>query len=87
MFGLVADPAKRDQVYLVGGRGNTGGLSSKNLAKGKKVKNNTAKAPRGHTLLEGVVYGDIWQLDLTAGEEPGINVEEARSQQYCCDLT
>ena len=58
-------------------------LTELNLAKGKKVKNSTAKAPRGHTLLEGIVYGDIWQLDLTAGEEPGINVEEARSQQYC----
>ena len=83
MFGLVADPSRREKVYLVGGRGNTCGLSSENKAKGKKTKKSNEKLPKGVFLTEGIIYGDIWQLDLTAGEAPGVNIQEAKDEMFC----
>ena len=80
MFGLVADPTRREKVYLVGGRGNTCGLSSENKAKGKKSNENL---PKGVFLTEGIIYGDIWQLDLIKGEAPGVNIQETKDEMFC----
>jgi len=94
MLGLVADPSKREKVYLIGGRGNVGGFSPEDVAKVEgKGKLNTFDhpflSPNARNGPKSIVYGDIWQLDLSAGEAPGVNVDEDRDQMFCkaCDVS